>query len=354
LPTLEDLGWGPREAEAFAPHAAQGLTPARVAAEHQHVYTLLGAEVVLLARVTGRLRHAAGGRADFPAVGDWVAAKRLPGEEWATIHGILPRRSRFSRKVAGEDAEEQIVAANIDTVFLMMGLDGDFNPRRLERYLTVAWESGADPVVLLSKADLCEDPDARRREIEALGAPVHLVSAKTGAGLAAVTAHLRPGRTVALLGSSGVGKSTLVNRLLGEERLRTREVRSSDDRGRHTTTARELLALPGGALVIDTPGMRELQLWGDAAAGLGTTFSDLDALASGCRFSDCGHASEPGCAVRAAVAEGGLTPERLASYHKLQKELLALAARHDKRLDAERRRKWRTIHKTARHHKPRG
>jgi ribosome biogenesis GTPase len=354
LPKLEDLGWGPREAEAFAPHAAQGWEPARVAAEHQHVYTLLTAEAELLARVTGRLRHTAEGRADFPAVGDWVAAKRLPGEEWATIHAILPRRSRFSRKVAGDDAEEQIVAANIDTVFLMMGLDGDYNPRRLERYLTVAWDSGADPVVLLSKADLCDEPDARRREIEALGAPVHLVSARTGAGLDAIAVHLKPGRTVALLGSSGVGKSTLVNRLLGEERLRTREVRASDDRGRHATTARELLALPEGALIIDTPGMRELQLWGDSAGGLGTAFADVDELASGCRFGDCGHQSEPGCAVRAAVSEGLLRPERLASYHKLQKELVALAARHDKRFEAEQRRKWRTIHKVARHHKPRG
>lgn len=350
---LESLGWTQRQTEAFAPHAALGLLPARVVAEHQHVYTLLTEDAELLARVTGRLRYEADGRADFPAVGDWVAARPQPGEDWATIHAILPRRSRFSRKVAGEDAEEQIVAANVDTVFLVMGLDGDYNPRRIERYLTLCWDSGADPVVLLSKSDLCDEPDARRREIETLGAPVHLVSAKTGAGLEALEVHLQPGRTVALLGSSGVGKSTLVNRLLGEERLRTREVRASDDRGRHTTSARELIALPSGALVIDTPGMRELQLW-DSAAGLGGAFADLEELAARCRFGNCGHESEPGCAVRGAVADGSLPAVRLASYQKLQRELVALATRHDKRLEAEQRRKWRTIHKIARHHKPRG
>lgn len=349
---LASLGWSDEFARAFEPLAAEGLVPARVGAEHQHVYALLTAEGECLARVTGRLRYEASGRADFPAVGDWVAA-RIGCDAQATIHAILPRRSRFSRKTAGDEAEEQVVAANVDTVFLVMGLDGDFNPRRLERYLTVAWDSGAAPVVLLSKADLSDDPDARRRDIEALGAPTHLVSAKTGLGLEAIGAYLKPGRTVALLGSSGVGKSTLVNRLLGEERLRTREVRASDDRGRHTTSTRQLLALPGGALVIDTPGMRELQLW-DSAGGLGATFADIEELGAGCRFGDCGHAREPGCAVRAAIAEGRLEPARLESYHKLQKELVALATRQDRRLEAEQRKKWRSIHKIARRHRPRG
>lgn len=350
---LESLGWSDALMRAFAPYAAEGFVPARIGAEHQHVYTLLTSEGERLARVTGRLRYEAGGRADFPATGDWVVARCLPGEDRATIHAILPRHSRFSRRAAGDSDEEQIVAANVDTVFLVMGLDGDFNPRRLERYLTVAWDSGADPVVLLSKADLCEERDARRLEIEALGAPTHLVSARSGLGLEAIAAYLKPARTVALLGSSGVGKSTLVNRLLGEERLATREVRKSDDRGRHATSMRQLLTLPGGALVIDTPGMRELQLW-DSAAGLGATFADVEEFGAACRFGDCGHVSEPGCAVRAAVEEGRLPGQRLESYHKLRKELVALAVRQDRRLEAEQRKKWRSIHKVARRHKPRG
>jgi ribosome biogenesis GTPase len=346
------LGWTPALEAAMVPFAADGHVAGLVASEHQHLYTLLTTGGELLARVSGRLRHEAAERADFPAVGDWVAAKRQAGEDRATIHAILPRRSRFSRRAPGDADKEQIVAANVDTVFLVMGLDGDFNPRRMERYLSVAWDSGADPVVLLSKADLCADKDARRREIEVLGAPTHLVSPKTGEGLDAVRVYLKPGRSVALLGSSGVGKSTLINRLLGEERLKTREVRASDDRGRHTTSTRQLLVLPGGALIIDTPGMRELQLW-DVASGVDAAFADIEALAETCRVGDCQHEVEPGCAVRAAADEGRLPKERLFSYHKLQKELAHLAIRQDLGLEAEQRRKWRSIHKVARKHKPR-
>jgi ribosome biogenesis GTPase len=348
----EALGWTPELKAAMAPYAEAGCIAGLVASEHQHMYALLTDEGELLARVTGRLRYEATGRADFPAVGDWVAAKPLAGETRATIQAILPRRSRFSRKAAGKADTEQILAANVDTVFLVMGLDGDFNPRRMERYLTVAWDSGADPVVLLSKADLCADKDARRREIQAFGAPVHLVSPKTGEGLEAVAVYLKPGRTVALLGSSGVGKSTLINLLLGEERLKTREVRAADDRGRHTTTARQLLVLPSGALIIDSPGMRELQLW-DVGAGLEASFADVEAIAESCRFGDCRHEVEPGCAVRAAVAHARLPKERLASYHKLQKELAQLAVRHDGGLEAEQKKKWRSIHRAAKKHKPR-
>lgn len=346
------LGWTAALDEAMAPFTAEGCLAGLVASEHQHIYTLLTEEGELLARVSGRLRHEAAERADFPAVGDWVAAKPQPGETHATIHAILPRRSRFSRRAAGNADVEQIVAANVDTVFLVMGLDRDYNPRRMERYLAVAWDSGASPVVLLSKADLCRERDARRREIEAFGAPVHLVSPKTGEGMEAVEVYLKPGRSVALLGSSGVGKSTLINRLLGAERLKTREVRASDDRGRHTTSSRQLLVLPNGALIIDTPGMRELQLWA-VSDGLEATFGDIDSLADACRFADCRHEVEPGCAVRAAVNAGALPRERLESYHKLQKELVSLAIRQDVGLEAEQRKKWRSIHKAAKKHKPR-
>ncbi len=346
-------GWSPELQAAFAPYEAEGFSAGRVASEHQHIYTLFTDAGERLARVTGRLRHEAAGRADFPAVGDWVVVSLgAIDDESSTIQAILPRRSKFSRKAAGDKADEQIVAANVDTVFLVMGLDGDWNPRRLERYLTMAFESGAAPVVLLSKADLCEDPEARVREVEAFGAPVRLVSARTGAGVEGLGAWFLPGRTVALLGSSGVGKSTLINHMLGEERLRTRGVRESDDRGRHTTTNRQLLLLPSGALVIDTPGMRELQLW-DVGAGVVASFDDIASLAASCRFTDCGHEKEPGCAVAKAVTARELEADRLASWRKLQKELKHVAVLQDQRAQIEEKRRWKVIHKAQRKHKPR-
>jgi ribosome biogenesis GTPase len=349
----EAYGWSPELQAAFVPYEALGLSAGRVASEHQHIYTLFTDVGERLARVTGRLRHEAAGRADFPAVGDWVAVK-LGGEddESSTIHAILPRRSKFSRKAAGDKADEQIVAANVDTVFLVMGLDGDWNVRRLERYLAMASDSGAFPVVLLSKADLCEDPEARVREVEAFGAPVQLVSARSGEGVGALGQWFLPGRTVALLGSSGVGKSTLINRMLGEDRLRTRGVRESDDRGRHTTTNRQLLLLPSGALVIDTPGMRELQLW-DVGAGVVASFDDIASLAATCRFTNCSHEAEPGCAVARALAAGELEAARLASWRKLEKELKHVAVLQDQRAQIEEKRRWKVIHKAARKHKPR-
>jgi ribosome biogenesis GTPase len=318
---LDDLGWNAGFADAFARVAADGVEPARVSLEHTHIYRVIAESGERLARVSGRLRHAAAGRADFPAVGDWVAIETPAGGGDARIHAILPRVSRFSRRAAGDPTEEQVVAANIDVVFLVSGLDHDFNPRRIERYLVTAWESGASPVILLNKSDLAGNAAAAVADVSALaqGVPVHAISATHGDAIDRVRGYLARGRTGALLGSSGVGKSSIANALLGEARLRTHDVRESDSRGRHTTTGRQLLVLPGGGILIDTPGMRELQLWetGESVAG---AFADIDALAADCRFRDCRHQTEPGCAVRAAVTAGMLPDARLASFHKLQGE----------------------------------
>jgi ribosome biogenesis GTPase len=340
--TLDDLGWTPRFADAFAPHGEAGLEPARVSLEHTHIYRVMTPGGERLARVAGRLRHAATRRADFPAVGDWVALEpAAPGEE-ARIRAVLPRATHFSRRAAGDPTEEQVVAANIDVVFLVSGLDHDFNPRRIERYLVTAWESGAAPVIVLNKADLVEDPRAFAAEVEAMapGVPVLTVSAKEPASLDALGAQLAPGRTAALLGSSGVGKSSIANGLIGEALLRTHEVRASDSRGRHTTTGRQLVLLPRGGILIDTPGMRELQLW-DSTEPAEAAFADIAALANDCRFRDCRHAGEPGCAVAAAAAAGTLSAARLESYRKLQEEQAFAATQQDERARIEQKRAGR-------------
>jgi ribosome biogenesis GTPase len=333
---LQELGWDAFFAEAFRPYENDNLIPARVAARHHGPCDLL--------TELGRLGGVPAGRLDddeLPVVGDWVAARKLDGERKAVIEAVLPRRSAFTRKEAWRRTVAQVVAANVDTVFLVTAFGGDLNARRLERYLTAAWDSGSNPVVVANKADLAEDPLGELGEVEAvaLGVPVLAVSAASGEGLDGLDQHLVPSRTVALLGSSGVGKSTLVNRLAGRELLATQELRS-DGRGRHTTTHRELVPLPSGALLIDTPGLRELQLWADESM-LDSTFGEIAELAGDCRFSDCSHEHEPGCAVKAAISNGSLPAERFASYRKLQRELRALEIRKDARLKSEARKEIR-------------
>lgn len=317
--TLAELGWSDFFAQAFAPHAAEGQVPARVTLELKGYFEVTGESGARLGECTGRFINGTKSPADYPSIGDWVAITPLLGDDTrAHIHAVLPRRTKFSRKAAGQEEIEQIVAANIDTVFLVSALDGNYHLHRLERYLAAAWASGAQPVILLNKADVADDPVEMKREIATVApdVPVFVVSAQTRRGLKALAPYLLPGATIALLGSSGVGKSTLINRLVGEVRQDTQEVREADGKGRHTTTSRELLIAPSGVIVIDTPGMREIQPW-EAGAGVDAAFGDVAALAGQCRFRDCSHTVEPGCAVQAALAAGSLEAARWQSYLRM-------------------------------------
>ena len=347
---LARLGWDEGWAAAFArlrtERPGDGWVPARVTIEHRGACEVAWGGGSLLATLTGRLRHGAG-PGDLPAVGDWVAIAARPAERTASIHAVLPRRTALVRRAAHDHAiPVQVLAANVDVVLVATSLNRDLNARRLERYLAVAWESGARPVVVLTKTDLARGPveiaiaEVAVAEVAA-GVPVLAVSAWTGNGLDAVAGLARDG-TIAVVGSSGVGKSTLINALAGEQLLATREIRQDDARGRHATTRRQLVVLPGGGCLVDTPGLRELGLWGDEA-GLTAAFADVEGLAEGCRFSDCAHEREPGCAVVAAVANGELAADRFTGWQKLRREERHVLLEQDALARREERRRWTVI-----------
>lgn len=340
---LTTIGATHAVSETFQSYESRGLLLGRVSVVHGDRYRLYTARGEMTAEAIGALLYRTE-RSGWPAVGDWVAVEAV-GPDEAMIHAVLPRRTMFSRRAAGDREQEQVIAANIDLALIVCGLDQDFNLRRIERYLTLAHSSGVDAAIILNKSDLCADPGARAAEVARIagGAPVVAITARAARGIDPVLRLLRPGLTMALLGSSGVGKSTLVNQLLGVERQLVREVRESDHRGRHTTTHRELLPLPQGCALIDTPGMRELQLWAGPDS-LDSAFAEIAALAARCRFRDCSHAVEVGCAVQAAIEAGDLDASRWESYRKLRAEI----ARHARQTDAQaalaQKRKWKAIH----------
>jgi len=351
--SLNDFGWNDYFEAQRQTIENKNLAPARVVRRDLSRYRLINDSGEFAGEVSGKFQYDHLSAAEYPAVGDWVMVDMIENENKGIIHAVLPRKGAFSRLVSSSaggrkarvgETEEQIVAANVDTAFLVSGLDHDFNLRRIERYLTLAWDSGATPVLVLNKADLCDNIEERIAEIEtvAVGSPIHAVSAETGDGVDELETYLSTGKTCVFLGSSGVGKSSLINRLLGEEKMKINRVSEHLDRGQHTTTHRELIHIPGRGMVIDTPGMRELQLWSDEES-LHKAFADIEELAQNCRFTDCKHEDEPDCAVRAAVESGSITAERWASYLKQRKELAYLVRRVDASAARAERDKWKRI-----------
>jgi ribosome biogenesis GTPase len=343
---LHALGWNSFFQNHWDSEPRPHLQPARVIEQQRAAFRVVSESGELFAEEAGRLRHSAVDPSALPSVGDWVAIVAI--EKKAVIHGILPRRTKLSRKIAGRRTGEQVLVTNVDTAFILTSLNGDFSPRRIERYLGPVWESGAKPVVILSKSDLCSNPDESAREMAAAapGVDIHVISALTTEGVEGLRRYLGPGDTAVLLGSSGVGKSTLVNRLLDAKVQTTLEVRSGDDRGRHATTHRRLFPLPSGGVLIDTPGLREFQLW--EANGLGGVFDEIGNLAKGCRFRDCRHNSEPGCAVKQAIDDGVLDAQRLANAQKLNQELDRIGKRRDLAPRREEQQRWKRIRKAIR------
>ncbi len=347
--SITEWGWNSYFEAFWRDGERVNAVPARVIAQQRELWRVAGDFGEGWATVSGKLRLAAEEGADWPAVGDWVVVEVHGVDTTAAIQEVLPRRSTFVRKSPGKKMEEQVIAANVNTALLVSALDGDFNPRRVERYLAQCWESGAKPVIVLNKADACEETRERATEMKrvAIGTPVCAVSAKTGQGFVELEEFLKPRETLALLGSSGAGKSTIANRLVGEKVQEVQPVRESDSRGRHTTTTRELFILPSGALLMDTPGLREMQLW-DSESGVAQTFADIDALAEQCQFGDCRHEGEPGCAVQVALSAGTLDAARLENRKKLLREQEFLRRKVDPEARQEHKDLWKRMHREQR------
>ncbi len=345
---LSDYGWDSGFRDEFHEYHEKGFLPARVIESNRLIYKLVSEKGVLSGKLSGRFCHNCNSKADYPTVGDWIAYKPTFQKGFVPLQGILCRRSKFSRKVAGDESDEQVVASNIDTIFIVSGLDRDYNIRRLERYVTLAAESQADYALILNKADLCDDIDKVLAEIHGLfpDIPVYSISALENSGLQQLEPHLIAGKTVVFLGSSGVGKTTIINRLLGEDRLKTGPVRTQDSRGRHVTTSKNIILLPSGGLVIDTPGLREIQLLA-SGEGLTSAFSEIEEYAQGCKYKACTHTTEPKCAVQKAVGDGTIAVKRLENYQKMQKEIAYNMSRYDVVERNKRKRFWKNISKQA-------